>query len=183
MVRRTLGEAPEARQLRERGVGMFEAELEHLPERGGEPPGIQALESLLLAGCGGRGTPRVGRVEVSDAIGVGLRLPEDGPGLVLENGVVEAHLGEKGGHPVGALGVGDPPSAAQGDAQRSAREGGDAPDELLVAVYELEVMPAAAARPRQGARTLESTLEVGRSVGGGARSTSEGELLSSLYRA
>src|SRR3712207_2914620 len=106
MVGGALGEIPEPREFRERGVGVLEPEREHLPERRGELPGIEVLESLLLASGGDRRTPGVSRVEVGYAVGVGLRLPEYGPGLVLEDGVVEAHLGEEGRYPVCALGVG-----------------------------------------------------------------------------
>src|ERR687893_3179937 len=183
MIHGALGEIPEPRELRERGVGVLEAELEHLPERRGKTPGIQRFEGPLLAGGGGRGTPGVGRVEVGDAVGVGLRLAEHGPGLVFQDGVVEAHLGEQGRHPVGALGVGDPPSTPSRELQGCPGEGGDAPDEPLVAVHELEVVAAAAARTGHRPRALKSPPEVGRPVGGTARSAREAELFLGLYRA
>src|SRR5215211_2080803 len=178
-----LGEIPESGELRERGVGVLEPELEHLPERRREIYGIEGLERPLLAGGGGRGAPGVGRVEVGDAVGVGLRLAEDGPGLVLQNGVVEAHLGEQSRHPVGALGVGDPPSAPPHDPQRGPGESSNAPDELFIAVYKLEVMAPAATRPGQGADALERAPQVGRPVGDGARAAREGELFRRLNRA
>src|ERR687883_1769229 len=84
-----LGEISESRELCERGVRVLEPEFEHLPERRGEVFGIEGFEDFLLAGCGGRGAPGVGRVEVGDAVGVRLRLTEYGLGLILEYGVVE----------------------------------------------------------------------------------------------
>src|SRR5918995_453586 len=137
----------------------------------------------MLAGGGGRGTPGVGGVEVGYAIGVCLRLAEDGASLVLQDGVVEAHLGEQGRHPVGALGVGHPAPAPPDDAQRCPGELGDAPDEPLVAMHELEVVPPPATRPRYRARALESTPQVRRPVAGGAGSAGEGKLLRRLYSA
>src|SRR5215217_7243974 len=73
--------------------------------------GVDGLEGFMLAGRSRRRAAGVGRVEVGDAVRVGLGFAQNGPCLVLENRVVEAHLGEYGRHAVGALGVGDPPSA------------------------------------------------------------------------
>ena len=74
---------------------MLEAELAHLFECGGESSGVEGCERALLAGGGCRGAACVGRIEVGYAVGVRLRLAEDGAGLVLEDGVVEAHLREQ----------------------------------------------------------------------------------------
>src|SRR5919206_2546086 len=98
-------------QLGERGVRVMEPQLEHLLERRGEKFWVEILEGPLLSGRSHRGAPRVGSVEVGDAVRVGLGLAENGPCLVLEYRLVEAHLGEEGRYAVGALRVGDPPPA------------------------------------------------------------------------
>src|ERR687894_1398619 len=56
-----LGEAPELGQLRERGVRVFEAQLQHLAQGGREDGGIEALQRPLLAGRGDGGAARGGR--------------------------------------------------------------------------------------------------------------------------
>ena len=53
-------------------------------------------EGPLLAGGGGGGAAGVGGVEVGDAVGVGLHLAEDGPRLVLEDGLVAGPSGRAG---------------------------------------------------------------------------------------
>ena len=50
MVRGALGEVSEAREFGEGGVGVLEAELEHLAQGGGKLARIEGFESLLLAG-------------------------------------------------------------------------------------------------------------------------------------
>src|SRR5918995_3241505 len=100
--------------------------------------GIDGLEGLLLAGRGRRRAAGVGRVEVRDTVRVGLGLTQDGPCLVLEDRVVEAHLGEDGRYAVGALGVSDPPSATAHDLQRRAGEIRAAADELSYPMHKLE---------------------------------------------
>src|ERR687890_1223976 len=99
--------------------------------------GIDGSKGLLLAGCGRSRAPGVGRVEVGDAVRVGLGLAENGPCLVLEDCVVEAHLGKDGRYTVGALGVGDPPSAPAHDLQGRAGEICAAADKLPLAMHEL----------------------------------------------
>src|SRR5918997_1830537 len=137
MVRRALGESSEMGELRQRGVGVLEPQLKHLTEHGGQMPGVDGLKGLLLASSSRRRAPGVGSVEVGDTVRVGLGLAENGPCLVLEDGVVEAHLGEDGRYAVGALGVGDPPSAPAHDLQRRAGEIRAAADELYFAMHEL----------------------------------------------
>src|ERR687890_2672270 len=102
--------------------------------------GIDGSKGLLLAGCGRSRAPGVGGVEVGDAVRVGLGFAENGPCLVLEDRVVEAHLGKDGRYAVGALGVGDPPSAPAHDLQGRAGEVRASADELPFAMHELKVM-------------------------------------------
>src|SRR5918997_1223359 len=94
-----------------------------------------------------------------------------------------AHLREQGGDPVGALGVGHPPAPPPRDLERNAREGRHPPDEVLVAVDDLQVVAAPAARPRHGARALERPPEVCRPVRGRARTPGEAQLVRGLYGA
>src|SRR5918995_5854637 len=138
MVCRTLGEISEMGELRQRGVGVLEPQLQHLTERGGQMPGVDSLEGPLLASSGRRRAPGVGSVEIGDTVRVGLGLAENGPCLVLEDRVVEAHLGEDGRYAVGALGVSDPPSATAHDLQRRAGEIRAAADELSYPMHKLE---------------------------------------------
>src|SRR5918998_6425403 len=56
-----LGEAPELGQLRERGVRVFETQLQHLAQGGREDGGVEAFERPLLAGGGGGGAARAWR--------------------------------------------------------------------------------------------------------------------------
>src|SRR5215207_843700 len=121
---------------------------------------VYCREELLLAGSGSRRAPGVRRVEVGDAVRVGLGLTQDSPCLVLEYRVVEAHLGEDGGYAVGALGVGDPPSAPAHDLERRAGEIRAAADELLFAMHELQVVTPATARPVHRAGALERAPQV-----------------------
>src|SRR5918995_4566226 len=100
--------------------------------------GLDGLEGFMLAGRSRRRAAGVGRVEVGDAVRVGLGFAQNGPCLVLENRVVEAHLGEYGRHAVGALGVGDPPSAPAHYLQGRAGEIRAAADERSFAMYELQ---------------------------------------------
>src|ERR687896_948781 len=102
--------------------------------------GVDGSKGLLLAGCGRSRAPGVGGVEVGDAIRVGLGFAENGPCLVLEDRVVEAHLGQDGRYSVGALGVGDPPSAPAHDLERRTGEIRAAADELSLAMHELQVV-------------------------------------------
>src|SRR5215203_972795 len=99
--------------------------------------GVDGCEGSLLAGRGRRRAPGVGRVEVGDAVRVGLGLTQNGPCLVLEDCVVEAHLGKDGRYTVGALGVCDPPSAPSHDLQGRAGEICAAADKLSLAMHEL----------------------------------------------
>src|SRR5215213_626619 len=119
--------------------------------------GIEGFQGLLLVGCSRRGATSVGRVEVGDAVRVGLGFAKHGPCLVFENRFVEAHLGEDGRHAVGALGVGDPPSAPAHDLQRRTGEIYAAADELSFAMYELQVVTPTTAGPVHGAGALERT--------------------------
>src|ERR671910_2264839 len=135
--------------------------------------GVDGSKGLLLAGCGRSRAPGVGGVEVGDAVRVGLGFAENGPCLVLEDRVVEAHLGKDGRYAVGALGVGDPPSAPAHDLERCARECGAASDERFFAVYELQVVAPAAARPVYGAGSLERAAQVAGPLGGGAGGAGE----------
>src|SRR5215203_300702 len=183
MIGRALREAPEACELGEGGVGVLEPELQHLFEGRREVFGVECFEGPLLAGCGHGCAAGVGGVEVGDAVGVGFGLTEDGPGLVLKDGLAEAHLGEHGGHAVGALGVGDPPSAPAHDLEWCAGECGAASDELFFALYELQVVAPAAARSVYGAGSLECAAQVAGSLGRGAGGADESQLLGSLYRA
>src|ERR671919_3045368 len=100
-------------------------------------PGIDGLEDLLMPGRCLRGASGVGGVEVGDAVRVGLGLAQNGPCLVLEDRVVQAHLGKYGRYAVGALGVGDPPSAPAHDLQGRAGEICAAADKLSLAMREL----------------------------------------------
>src|SRR5918999_4060821 len=105
--------------------------------------GVEDFEGFLLAGCGRRRATGVGCVEVGDAVLVGLGLAQNGPCLVLEDRVVEAHLGEDGRYAVGALGIGDPPSAPAYDLQGRTGEIRTAADELYLAMHELQVVAPA----------------------------------------
>src|SRR5215203_7396356 len=100
--------------------------------------GVDSLEGFLLASCGSRRAAGVGRVEVGDAVRVGLGLTQNGPCLVLEDHVVETHLGKDGRYAVGALGVGDPPPAPAHDLQRRAGEIRAAADELALMMDKLQ---------------------------------------------
>src|SRR5918998_466500 len=144
--------------------------------------GVDGSKGLLLAGCGRRRAPGVGRVEVGDAVRVGLGLAEHGPCLVLEDRVVEAHLGKYGRYAVGALGVGDPPSAPAHDLQRRAGEIRAAADELYFAMHELEVVTPTSARPVHGAGALERAPQVAGPLSRGARGAGEPQLFLRLYR-
>src|SRR5215203_4167696 len=117
--------------------------------------GLDGLEDSLLAGCGGGRAPRIGRVEVGDAVRVGLGLAENGPRLVLQDGLAQAHLGENGRYAVGALGVGDPPAAPAHDLEARAGEVSTAVDELLFAMDEFQMMAPATAGPIHRAGALE----------------------------
>src|SRR5918992_1261149 len=131
--------------------------------------GVDGSKGLLLAGCGLRRAPGVGRVEVGDAVRVCLGLAENGPCLVLEDRVVEAHLGKDGRYAVGALGVGDPPSAPAHDLQRCAGEVYAAADKLYLAMHELQMVAPAATGTVHGAGALERAPQVAGSLRGGAR--------------
>jgi len=58
--------------------------------------GVDSLEDFLLAGRGRRRAAGVGRVEIGNPGRVGLGLAQNGPSLLLEDSIVEAHLGEDG---------------------------------------------------------------------------------------
>src|SRR5215203_1121849 len=122
--------------------------------------GIEGFEGLLLVGCGRRGASCVGGVEVGDTVGVGLGLAEHGLCLVLEDRVVEAQLGEDGRYAVGALGVGNPPSAPAHDLQGRAGEVRATADELFFAMYEFQVVAPATAGPVHRAGALERAPQV-----------------------
>src|SRR5215210_7799573 len=144
--------------------------------------GIDSFEGLLLAGRGRGRAPGVGRVEVGDAVRVGLGLAENGPRLVLQDGLAQAHLGEDGRYAVGALGVGDPPAAPADYLEGRAGEIRAAADELFFAMHELQVVPPATAGPVHRAGTLERAPEVTCPVCRGARGADEPQLFSRLNR-
>src|SRR5215208_7931996 len=144
--------------------------------------GIDSFEGLLLAGRGRRRAPGVGRVEVGDAVRVGLGLAQNGPRLVLEDCVVEAHLGQDGRYSVGALGVGDPPSAPAQDLERRTGEIRAAADELSLAMHELQVVTPATARPVHRAGALERAPQVTGTLRRSARGAGEPQLFFGLYR-
>src|SRR5918999_85853 len=144
--------------------------------------GVDGSKGLLLAGCGRSRAPGVGGVEVGDAIRVGLGFAENGPCLVLEDGVVEAHLGKDGRYAVGALGVGDPPSAPAHDVQRRAGELRAAANKLSFAMHEFQVVPPTTAGPVHRAGALKSTSQVAGPLGRGASGAGEPQLFFRLYR-
>src|SRR5918992_4244905 len=144
--------------------------------------GIDGLEGLLLADRGRRRASGVGRVEVGDAVRVGLGLTQDRPCLVLEDRVVEAHLGEDGRHAVGALGVGDPPTAPAHDLQGRPGEIRAAADELSLTMHELQMVAPATARTVHRAGALERAPQVAGSPSGAPHGAGEPQLFSRLYR-
>src|SRR5918992_5482520 len=144
--------------------------------------GIDGLEGLLLADRGRRRAPGVGRVEVGDAVRVGLGLAQNGPCLVLEDRVVEAHLGEDGRYAVGALGIGDPPSAPAYDLEGRAGEFRAAADELFFAMHELQMVAPTAAGTVHGAGALERAAKVASPLSRSARGAGEPQLFLRLYR-
>src|SRR5688500_245722 len=144
--------------------------------------GVDGLECFLLAGRGRRRAAGVGRIDVGEAVRVGLGLTQDGPRFVFEDSVVEAHLGEDGRHAVGALGVGDPPSAPAHDLQGRAGEVRAAADELCLAMHELEMVAPATAGTVHGAGALERAPQVASPLGRSARGAGEPQLFLRLYR-
>src|SRR5918993_1955856 len=122
--------------------------------------GVDGLEGFLLAGRGGGRAPGVGCVEVSDAVRVGLGLAENGPRLVLQDGLTQAHLGENGRYAVGALGVGDTPTAPAHDFEGRAGELRAAVYELFFAMDELQVVAPATAGPIYRAGALKRASQV-----------------------
>src|SRR5687768_10104491 len=160
VVGRAPGEVSELGELSERGVGVLKPQLQHLTERGGQMLGVDGCEGSLLAGCGRRRASGVGRVEVGDAVRVGLGLAQNGPCFVLEDRVVEAHLGKDGRYAVGALGVGDPPPAPAHDLQRCAGEVYAPANEISLAMHELQVVASTTARPVHRAGALERAPQV-----------------------
>src|SRR5215210_6250686 len=144
--------------------------------------GIEGFQGLLLAGRGRCGASCVGRVEVGDAVRVGLGVAGGGPGLVLEYRVVEAHLGENGRHAVGALGVGDPPSAPTHDLQGRTGEVRAAADELCLTMYELEVVTPTTAGPVHRTGALERAPQIAGPLRGRACGAGEPQLFVRLYR-
>src|SRR5215211_752642 len=144
--------------------------------------GVDGRESLLLAGRGRRRAPGVGRVEVGDPVRVGLGLAKNGTCFVLEDRVVEAHLGKYRLHAVGALGVGDPPSAPAYDLEGRAGESRAAADELCFAMHELKVVPPTTAWPVHRASALESAPQVACSLRCGPGRAGEPQFFVRLYR-
>src|ERR687895_2011396 len=144
--------------------------------------GVDGSKGLLLAGCGRSRAPGVGGVEVGDAIRVGLGFAENGPCLVLEDRVVEAHLGKYGRYAVGALGVGDPPSAPAHDLQRRAGEVYAPANEISLAMHELQVVAPTTARPVHRAGALERAPQVTGPLRRGTSGAGEPQLFLGLYR-
>src|SRR5215211_4649036 len=142
---------------------------------------VDGLKGFMLTGRGRRGAAGVGRVEVGYAVRVGLGLTQNGPCLVLEDRVVEAHLGKDGRYTVGALGVGDPPSAPTYDLQGRAGEIRAAADEPFLAMHELQMVASATAGTVHGAGALERAPQVAGSLRGGARRADEPQLFLRLY--
>src|SRR5215207_9435699 len=129
--------------------------------------GVDGSKGLLLAGCGRSRAPGVGRVEVGDAVRVGLGLAENGPCLVLEDRVVEAHLGKDGRYAVGTLGVGDPPSAPA--------------NESSLAMHDFQVVAPTTARPVHRAGALERAPQVTGPLRRGTSGAGEPQLFLGLY--
>src|SRR5919106_3389019 len=144
-------------------------------------PGIDGLEDLLMPGRCLRGASGVGGVEVGDAVRVGLGLAENGPCLVLEDRVVEAHLGKDGRYAVGTLGVGDPPSAPAHDLQRCAGEVYAPANEISLAMHELQVVASTTARPVHRAGALERAPQVTGPLRHGTSGAGEPQLFLGLY--
>src|SRR5215208_5317668 len=160
VIGRALGELTEMGELGEGGVRVLEPQLQHLTERRGQMLGVDGCEGSLLAGRGRRRAPGVGRVEVGDAVRVGLGLTQNGPCLVLEDGIVETHLGKDSRYAVGALGVGYPPSAPAYELQGRAGEIRAAADELSLTMDKFQVVAPTPAGTVHGAGPLERAPQV-----------------------
>src|SRR5215211_7696905 len=144
--------------------------------------GVDGPEGFLLAGRGGGRATGVGRVEVGDAVRVGLGFAENSPRLVLQDGLTQAHLGENGRYAVGALSVGDPPTAPAHDLEGRAGELRAAIDELFFAMDELQVVAPTAAWPIHRAGALERASQVTGPLRRGAGHADEPQLFFRLNR-
>src|SRR5215212_1587949 len=144
--------------------------------------GVNSLEGLLLAGRGGGRAPGVGRVEVGDAVRVGLGLAENGPRLVLQDRLAQAHLGEDGRYAVGALCVSDPPAAPAYHLEGRAGEIRAAVDERLFAMHEFQMVTPTAAWPIHRTGPLERAPEVTGPLRRVAGRADEPQLFSRLNR-